>query len=90
MAAYEALRQAVLDRRMAPAQSQALALFVRQGMLSWVMAWSQCYAVRVLSDGARPPAARAATLADAACPQVVRILADMVLGETREAWRGGG
>ena len=90
MAAYEELRQAVLDQRTARAQSLALALFVRQGMLGWVMAWSECCAVRVTRESARPPATRAAMLADEACTQVARILAEMVLGETRKAGRGGG
>jgi hypothetical protein len=89
MAAYEELRQAVLDRRIAHAQSQALALFVRQGMLGWVTAWSQCCAVRVTSESARSLTTRAAVLADGAGTQVVRILADMVLGETRQTPRGG-
>jgi hypothetical protein len=90
MTAYEELRQAVLDRRIARAQAQALAVFVRQGLLGWVTAWSQCAAVRIPSDGARPAAPRAATLADDMCPQLVQVLADMVLGETPAAGRGGG
>lgn len=90
MAAYEELRQAVLDRRMARAQSQALALFVRQGMLGWVTAWSQCCAVRITSERTRPPALQAAQVADEACNEVVRILAEMVRGETRETNRGAG
>jgi len=86
-AAYEELRQAVLEGRTVRAQSQALALFVRQGMLGWMTAWSQCRAARVTGEGVRPPVTGGAMLADEACIRVIRILAEMVLGEAR---RGGG
>jgi hypothetical protein len=86
-AAYEELRQEVLDRRAMRAPSHALALFVRQGMLTWMAAWAQCGAVRATGESERPRTDRAAVVADDAGAQVVRLLAEMVLGEAR---RGRG
>ena len=86
-AAYEELRQEVLDRRTVHAQSHALALFVRQGMLTWMTAWSQCRALRATAEIERSRVQRAAVVADDAGAQVVRLLAEMVLGE---AGRGRG
>ncbi len=89
MAAYEALRQAVLDRRPAHAQSHALALFVRQGMLSWMTVWSHCRAVQIPRHGAGP-AEPGTVVTNERGAEVVRLLAEIVLVRARGDGGGGG
>ena len=87
IADYEDLRRAVLQRRTAGTQSHALALFLRQGMLAWMAAFSPCRGGRPVACPERAGMARSGVLAGDACPQVVRLLTEMVLGDER---RGGG
>ena len=85
--AYETLRSEIIQQRPSGAQSHALALFLRQGMIAWMTAWTQCHAARSVADSARRCVERPAVVAHDAAAQVVQVLTEMVLGQ---ACRGGG
>jgi len=79
VARYEELRR---DARAEPGsgpRSHGLALFLRQGMAAWMRAWVECQAVapgeaRSAADGTGPALPRVLG------PEVVMVLAEMVLG----------
>jgi len=74
---YEALRGRAIDPHHAPTARDGLAVLLRQGMASWIQAWSTLPAPAAPSaqnNHQKPP------LPDGASAEVVRILADMALG----------
>jgi DNA-binding transcriptional LysR family regulator len=75
---YEELRSTALGVT-AAGNGRGLALVMRYGVVAWMRAWASLVAPRPT-----PPENRAQAQLPAACPEVVRVLAEMAMAAARE------
>ncbi len=82
LARYEEMRQAALERPGTGAVGQGAVILIRQGMAAWMRAWSECsLSAEKLGHRQSEPA----VLPRALAPDVVVVLAEMVLQASMEA-----
>lgn len=82
---YEQLRSEILSCPVGCRQGLGLVVFLRQGMLSWMRAWSRCAS----SSQPRPSALprTETTLPLEIRDQITTVLAAMIVGQQQEAFR---
>ena len=75
---YEELRSTALGVT-AAANGRGLALLMRYGVVAWMRAWASLVAPRPT-----PPESREQAHLPRACPEMVRVLAEMAMAAARE------